>query len=53
MEKILDTYYKRQGRGFCIEYLVKWVGYLCYTWEPINALEECIALEEFLVMRGG
>ncbi len=48
VERILATRRKKQGRGFRTEYLVKWVGYSRPTWEPANALKDCVALDEFL-----
>jgi hypothetical protein len=39
VEKILDKYYRRYGRGHWLEYLVKWSGYTQPTWEAATALE--------------
>lgn len=43
IEKILQ----RKGKGKRTKYLVKWTGYSRPTWEPLDALQDCQALDEF------
>lgn len=47
VEEILQARTKRIGRGTRREVLVKWVGYNKPTWEPLTALLETAAMENF------
>ena len=47
VERILCCRTKRMGRGTRREALVKWIGYIDPTWEPLTNLQETEALEEF------
>ena len=43
VEDILDHHSRRCGRSLCMEFLVKWHGYLVFesTWEPEVNLTNC------------
>jgi hypothetical protein len=48
IERILNEHRKRVGRGYCHEYLVKWVGYKQPTWNPTAYMEDTAALDAWL-----
>ena len=48
VEEILAERRKKIGRGFRHEYRVKWSGYVKPTWEPADALEDTVALDEYI-----
>jgi hypothetical protein len=48
VEEILQA--RKKGRGFQV--LVKWVGYVKPTWEPLGAFEETEALDRFEAVHG-
>ena len=52
VEAILDDREVKRGRGRRRELLVKWTGYAEPTWEPADAMEEVVALDEFERLRG-
>ncbi|KAI1000108.1 Transposon Ty3-G Gag-Pol polyprotein [Podosphaera aphanis] len=47
VEKILKARSKKIGRGVRREALVKWLGYVKPTWEPIKNIDNTEALDEF------
>ena len=47
VEEILRARSRRWGRGYQRQVLVKWKGYALPTWEPLRAMEETAALDEF------
>ncbi|KAI1000096.1 hypothetical protein K3495_g8097 [Podosphaera aphanis] len=47
VEKILKARSKKIGRGVRREALVKWLGYIKPTWEPIKNIDNTEALDEF------
>jgi hypothetical protein len=47
VEEILDYRVRRVGRGTRTEALVKWVGYTETTWEPLDSIEGCEALDRY------
>jgi len=47
VEEILSTREKRVGRGIQTEVLVKWVGYAETTWERLDLVESCSALDDY------
>ena len=48
VEKIINEHRTRRGRGWRLQYEVKWVGYAKTTWELASALEDTVALDEWL-----
>jgi hypothetical protein len=47
VEEILDHRVRRVGRGTRTEVLVKRVGYAETTWEPLDSVEDCEALDRY------
>ena len=49
VEQILEERVVRRGRGRKkqLQFRIKWVGYEATTWEPAEALEDSIALDDF------
>jgi hypothetical protein len=47
VKEILDHRVRRVGRGTRTEALVKWVGYTETTWEPLDSVEGCEALNRY------
>ena len=47
VEEILRARSRKRGRGYQRQVLVKWKGYGRPTWEPLRAMEETAALDEF------
>lgn len=47
VEKILNHRERRVGRGKRAEVLVKWTGYAETTWEPVDEMEDCTALDKY------
>ena len=47
MEEIMDKRTIKKGRGKKTELLVKWRGYARPSWEPYDALDNTIALDEY------
>jgi hypothetical protein len=47
VEEILDHRVRRVGRGSRTEVLVKWAGYAETTWEPLDSVKDCEALDEY------
>jgi hypothetical protein len=47
VEEILRARSRKRGRGYQRQVLVKWKGYALPTWEPLRAMEETAALDEF------
>ena len=43
VERILKK--RKRGRGY--QYLAKWKDYARFTWEPVSAMEDTVALDEF------
>jgi hypothetical protein len=52
VEAILDKQEVKRGQGCRCELLVKWTGYAEPTWEPADAMEEVVALDEFEHLQG-
>ena len=52
VQEILDEKAVRRGRGHQKKFLVKWAGYAKPTWEPANAIEDCIALDNWQERQG-
>lgn len=48
VERIVNEHRTRQGRGWRVQYEVKWLGYPETNWELASALEETTALDEWL-----
>lgn len=48
VEKIMNEHCTRWGQGWRLQYEVKWVGYAQTTWELASALEDTVALDEWL-----
>lgn len=48
VEQIVNEHRTRQGRGWRVQYEVKWLGYAETNWELVSALEETTALDEWL-----
>lgn len=47
VEEILDWREKRAGRNTQIEVLVRWAGYAETTWERLDVVENCSALDRY------
>jgi hypothetical protein len=47
VEEILRARSRKRGRGYQRQVLVKWKGYALPTWEPLQAMKETAALDEF------
>jgi hypothetical protein len=47
VEEILATRERRVGRGSQTEVLVKWAGYAETTWERLDVVGECSALDTY------
>ena len=47
VEEILDHRERRVGRGSRMEVLVKWAGYAETTWEPLDSVNDCEALDRY------
>lgn len=47
VEEILAARTRKVGRGHRREVLVKWVGFAEQTWERLDKLEDCTALDAF------
>ena len=47
VEEVLDIRTKHQGRRAYQEALVKWAGYAETTWEKLDNLRECAALDTY------
>jgi hypothetical protein len=47
VEEVIAARTKKIGRGRRREVLVKWLGYAELTWEPVENLQDCSALEAF------
>lgn len=47
IEAILAARWRRRGRQQTREVLVKWVGYVDPTWEPLSELQQTTALDAF------
>ena len=45
VERILKKKKKKLGRGY--QYLVKWKDYVRFTREPVSAMEDTVAFDEF------
>jgi hypothetical protein len=48
VEEILRARWKAYGRGRKREVLVKWTGYAEMTWEPLEQMNDCVAMETFV-----
>ena len=48
VEKIVNERRTKQGRGWRLQYEVKWVGYARTSWELASALEDTSALDDWL-----
>lgn len=53
IERLLEYHAICWGRGYCCQYLIKWVGYQHPTWTNTHLLQETITLDEFEHQRGG
>jgi hypothetical protein len=47
VEEILHHRVRKVGRGSRTEVLVKWAGYAETTWEPLDSVRDCEALEKY------
>ena len=52
VESILRARTIRRGRGTFRQVLVKWVGWVDPTWEPIEYVKETVALDKFEALHG-
>ena len=48
VEKIMNEHHTRQGQEWRLQYEVKWIDYAQTTWELVSALEDTVALDEWL-----
>jgi len=51
IEKILKKRFVQCREGFKKKYLVKWVSYTQFTWEPASALKDTVALDRWELMQ--
>lgn len=48
VERIVNEHRTRRGRGWRVQYEIKWLGYAETNWELASALEETTALDEWI-----